>query len=197
MILNTDYTRQLYVGLSSDDWSDFSPNEGDVVYLMDQSKCYIFDGSTMQELPDLGGGGGGGSGDIPLTMLYSGDYVLASTATSINIPVPGDGLDSTRYRSFFIVRDSNYSGTAIQSSACTYLYYPEDQIALTNTRKWARTQTRSSDDTRHYYYGDSTGAENIWFNYTPELQLHVSQYSSNYNLRAGTYHWYVWGYPAL
>ena len=59
MILNTDYERQIYVGLSTDDWGDISPNEGDVVYIMDQSRCYIFDGSTMQQLPDLGGGGGG------------------------------------------------------------------------------------------------------------------------------------------
>lgn len=56
--MNVDYTRQLFTGLSTDDWGDVEFNAGDVAYIMDLSECWIFDGSTMQQLPDLGGGGG-------------------------------------------------------------------------------------------------------------------------------------------
>ena len=56
--MNVDYTRQLYTGLSTDDWGSVEVNVGDVVYIMDKSECWIFDGSTMHQLPDLGGGGG-------------------------------------------------------------------------------------------------------------------------------------------
>ena len=58
MHLTTDYVRQLWTGLSTDDWGDVEFFAGDVVYIMDQSQCRIFDGSAMHQLPDLGGGGG-------------------------------------------------------------------------------------------------------------------------------------------
>lgn len=59
MVLKTDYDRQLWTGLSTDDWGDVPVHEGDVVYLMDLSECYIFGESQVYQLPDLGGGGGG------------------------------------------------------------------------------------------------------------------------------------------
>lgn len=80
MILNTDYERQIYVGLSTDDWGDVSINEGAVVYLMDQSKCFMFDGSTMHELPDLGGGGGGGD-----AIVFKSVAVTAINDTTSNL----------------------------------------------------------------------------------------------------------------
>lgn len=58
MHLLTDYERQIWTGLAADDWGTVEISAGDVVYLMDLSQCWIFDGSAMHQLPDLGGGGG-------------------------------------------------------------------------------------------------------------------------------------------
>ena len=59
MVLKTDYDRQLWTGLSTDDWSDVPLAEGDVIYIMDLSECWICGENNMYQLPDLGGGGGG------------------------------------------------------------------------------------------------------------------------------------------
>ena len=70
--MNVDYTRQIYTGLSTDSWGGIEFNAGDVVYIMDHSECWIFDGSTMHQLPDLGGGGGGTI--ISKTITEEGTY---------------------------------------------------------------------------------------------------------------------------
>lgn len=58
MVLKTDYDRQLWTGLSTDDWGDVPIHEGDVAYLMDLGECYVFGENQVYQLPDLGGGGG-------------------------------------------------------------------------------------------------------------------------------------------
>lgn len=78
MHLTTDYIRQLWTGLSTDDWGDVEFTAGDVAYIMDQSECWIFDGSSMYQLPDLGGGGGGSTVIYPYIQIYNNKSTNAS-----------------------------------------------------------------------------------------------------------------------
>ena len=60
----TDYTRRIWVGLSTDE-PDPDMQAGDVIYYMDTSTCSIITGIPApgsidtKDLPDVGGGGGG------------------------------------------------------------------------------------------------------------------------------------------
>jgi hypothetical protein len=193
MILTTDYERQLYVGLSTDDWGDFSPNEGDVVYLMDQSKCFMFDGSTMHELPDLGGGGG-----CPvLTKLGYGDYTVTAAASSITIPVTHTGtVDVIDY-----IKDSVTSGVGQVYSGLRQLTPPAvDNVAsflLTSSNFGVYSQYASNGE-RNWNGATANHASMLTYNGTPSAMtgINIPQQSSVTKVQPGTYHWELWGYES-
>ena len=91
MVLKTDYDRQLWTGLSSDDWSDVPLVEGDVIYIMDLSQCWICGESNMYQLPDLGGGGGGYDNIMDITITSTRSQTTLAQAVAIYGIATNDG----------------------------------------------------------------------------------------------------------
>lgn len=76
MVTNlNNYGKQIRFMLSTDDPTEVEWENGDMVFLMDQDKLYVFDAdnSTFKEI-SMGGGGGGGEAH-PYIQTF--DYVLA------------------------------------------------------------------------------------------------------------------------
>ena len=174
MILNTDYERQIYVGLSTDDWGDFSPNEGGVVYLMDQSKCYIFDGSTMQELPDLGGGGGGSITAIDVIQ----ELTLTENVRAVRVDIPS-GYDWVYMliNGQFTVEDWLYWGINVTNAEN---YQPTTLLLQTG---FAATN-RTSDGHGEMWGIRNNGTTFISTASGPMEFLHIRGYS--HDIKAGT-----------
>lgn len=177
MICNTDYERQIYTMLSTDDLGDFSPNEGDVVYLMDQSKCYIFDGSAMQQLPDLSGGGGGGSG---YQLLGSGDYVYTGgEAASLNFPVSFDGTIKYWYCVADTVAGINHAHAFMgieDMPGVTNFHYGHVGVISTMTSAGVVANNVIDDNTKY-----SSG------------RLYLYRANNTYKIQNSTYHWFIYG----
>lgn len=193
MVLNIDYERQIYVGLSTDDWGDFSPNEGDVVYLMDQSKCYIFDGSTMQQLPDLGGGGGGGM-PAAMPVMASGSYTQTSQSTAtVTIPITAAG-------DVWDLACAKDSLTGVTSK--TVKWYRARTAVRPNMDDHVytmicQTSTLNSSGVEQFYARTGSNGTPTWLNtYTDPTEMKINPYSSSYPIPAGTYNWYLWGRAA-
>lgn len=86
MIQQTDYTRRIWTGLTTDDWGDVNLQEGDVIYLMDASQCWVAGENNMYQLPDLGGGGGG-STIVSKTITANGTYYASADSADGYNPV--------------------------------------------------------------------------------------------------------------
>lgn len=110
MILQTDYTRRIWTGLTTDDWGEADLREGDVIYLMDASECYVGGEGMMYQLPDLGGGGGGGYNhtlssvpEMMLTNVYGSALSVGSVRfvdpyfIGTNISFSASGAGATKY----------------------------------------------------------------------------------------------------
>ena len=191
--MNVDYTRQIYTGLSTDDWGEIEFNAGDVVYIMDQSQCWIFDGSTMQQLPDLGGGGGGG--DTPLVKLASGDYTVTATSWSATIPVAPDGrVEIMRY-----IKDSVTASTSQVYSGFRKMTPPAiDDIGdyLVSTTNLGVYSQYQASGTKVWNGATYNGGNLISYSGTLDsmTQFGIAQQSSALKVQPGTYHWEIWGY---
>lgn len=188
--MNVDYTRQIYTGLSTDDWGEIEFNSGDVVYIMDQSQCWIFDGSTMQQLPDLGGGGGGGAGDWQL--LASGTYTLAADQNSlltISAPLTTPG---TVKRVYVVNKAASHKSTGQWISLVRYYDNPDVMDDYSMSAPATAAMLTSGGDTR--WYARITGNINVPIWYTSDT-ISCPRYDSTTKWYAGDYDWYIWGIP--
>lgn len=87
----TDYTRRIWVGLSTDE-PDPDMQAGDVIYYMDTSTCSIITGIPApgsidtEDLPDVGGGGGGDytAADFVDETKPTGVFEFLVTSTNLN-----------------------------------------------------------------------------------------------------------------
>lgn len=182
--MNVDYTRQIYTGLSTDDWGEIEFNAGDVVYIMDQSQCWIFDGSTMQQLPDLGGGGGGS-----YRLLGSGTYTQTASLGNNNLVIP-----------------ISVTGNFIEAYVET-----DSQENVLHTIGWARAIKFTEMSLVNYFtqiiahYADnsirkvidSTVSGNplclILDNFENPTTISLRRWGNTCQILPGEFRWYMWG----
>ena len=191
MILQTDYTRRIWTGLTTDDWGDADLREGDVIYLMDASECWVGGEGMMYQLPDMGGGGG----SPELKKLAFGDYTVTATAPTINIPVaPVGRVDVMQY-----LKNSVESGVNQIYSAIRQLTPPAvDDVTsyLISVSNFVVCSQYTNSGTRLWNGADSNGASMIQYAGTPSAMtsLIMKRQSSVYVIKPDTYHWELWGY---
>lgn len=83
----TNYTKQFWILLSTDDMDTLGSHNGDEAIVIDQDKRYVFDeeNQTWRQIPMSGSGGGGGGGGGAV-LIASGTFTGDGAAPS-QIPV--------------------------------------------------------------------------------------------------------------
>ena len=115
MILQTDYTRRIWTGLTTDDWGDADLREGDVIYLMDASECYVGGEGQMYQLPDLGGGGGIDFSDIgQVKSLHNIGYMFTAMQAG-----------HWDYIEFTVISGTNPINLEMSETAAGWVCYPK------------------------------------------------------------------------
>lgn len=180
MILQTDYTRRFWTGLTTDDWGQADLQEGDVIYLMDVSECYVCGEGMMYQLPDLGGGGGSSP-----VLLASGTYTQTASASGVNIPVSYDG---TKFSYFVYANISNV--------AHTHAWYRNDENVPWVTPDLTQLTSANYRDSANTNHLVSVMSNNNSIVYYSDPNIHINQFSNSYPVVAGDYTWKIWGYPS-
>ena len=149
MILQTDYTRRIWTGLTTDNWGEANLQEGDVIYLMDVSECYVGGEGQMYQLPDLGGGGApstwkvtinnGASFTVNAVGAYMDDLsgvgnrgLYANTSKTFDIPIWA-GSSGGSYGYQLQLRYSNNKTTTI-AAAPNNEFVVSDEFTQTTIR---------------------------------------------------------------
>lgn len=185
--LLTDYTTQIYHALSTDARPVADP--GDQLREIDTGKRFIFDGTSWLELPDGGGG-------LPTEkLLASGDFTIASAATTASIPVDVPNNWTRAY----VVKD-----TLTGSATFTGMWYRLSTLLVPDIDP-------SSDygllSMAHNYNANGSIMTNygkngfLWNNMTYPLikvadttEIALRSFSGAVQILPDTYHWYIWGY---
>lgn len=178
MILNVDYNRRIWTGLSGDDWGDVPIQEGDVVYLMDVNQCWVFGELQAYQLPDLGGGGGGGSG-YTLQLYAQGSYTRTTSAGTMTIPISIG--DSDAVKEACVVVDIPLNSTNQGLYALRYYHSNFDAAEFVSSPSAVRV--RKSDNTETYVQSYPNAISIT----TSEISLAVQ--NTTYNWKANTYTW--------
>ena len=182
MILQTDYTRRIWTGLTTDDWGEANLQEGDVIYLMDASECYVGGEGMMYQLPDLGGGGGGGYKKV---LLATGTYTSTASVTTLTFPI--NTIDSTLVKMASVVVTTPIASTAQGYAAFTYYSSDSDpdQFPANNVHLSA-VRARKADDSYVYLksYPSAMGVTDTTI--TTQIQ------DGSYQWKANTYEYNIY-----
>lgn len=186
MVTNlTNYGKQIRFMLSTDDPAAVEWQNGDLVFLMDQNKLYVFDAdnTNFKEISMGGGGGGGGGGGLAL--LTSGVYTAPSSVLNLNIPVSYSGTPKFT----MIVADDPPVDTAQTVMAFFIPSFPVIGNTLSPHGYGGYVDRTAANATNHGVISRGLATFNI-----SNTVLTFGRPAPSYPWIAGvTYHWYIYG----
>lgn len=176
-----DYEQQTYVLNTADDIGDIVFHNGDQVFLMDQDLLLIYDEDAVNWYPVPTGGGGGGGG-ISYELLNSGTYTLATTGSSMTIPVTYTGTPKLIY----------IEAATGNANGGTWVWV-----------NWLDTTPLNISMVFNMFgalYMQKAGTSNAWAAPTlanrPQISataITVSRSNTSNNIIAQDYNWYIYG----
>lgn len=177
-----DYEQQTYFLNTGDSLDGIVFRNGDMALLMDRDVLLIYDeeGNNWYPVPTGGGGGGGWQ------LLASGTYTLATSGSTMTIPV----TETDNPALYYVERDGIVADVK-QTHSWSRLLSAAFPTGMDTSGRLLTAQTVAADGTtKRYLAQDNNNSAIVVLSGTT---LTCREVDSSNLIRSGTYNWYIWG----